>query len=121
MSYNKRIQQLSIVFAFVMIIWASLPFLNLGGMSIDSNSIASSVIFVLIGIAYPLVVFKPQWNKIVLLIEGIVFIAVGLIFLEFPYELFFIIIGIIFTILAILAYLRKLPSGLLRFFYKNPK
>jgi len=120
MSFS-RIQQFSIVFAFIMVTWALLPFFNLGGMSVDSNSVASSTILILIGIAYPLVVFKPQWNKSVLLIEGIVFVVVGLTFLQDPYNILFFIIGLFFIVLAILAYVRKLPSGILKFFYKKPK
>lgn len=120
MSYSK-IQQFSIVFAFVMITWGLLPFFNLDIMSLTPNSIASSTILFLIGIAYPLIVFKPQWNKAVLLIEGIVFASVGLAFLEPLYNLLFLIIGAFFAILAILAYARKLPAGILRFFYKKPK
>ncbi|MBZ9569944.1 hypothetical protein KQY27_00025 [Methanobrevibacter sp. TMH8] len=120
MSYS-RIQQFSIVFAFIMITWGLLPFFNLDNTFLTSNTIASSTILFLIGIAYPLIVFKPQWNKAVLMIEGIVFAAVGLAFLQPLYNLIFLIIGAFFAILAILAYAKKLPSRLLKFFYKTPK
>jgi len=102
-----------------MISWGILPFFNLDGMSLNNNSIASSIILFLVGIAYPLIVFNPQWNKAVLLIEGIIFAVVGLVFLEPLYNILFLIIGVIFAILALLAYAKKLPKGLLRFFYKS--
>ena len=120
MSYS-RIQQFSIVFAFIMVTWGLLPFFNLDNSSLAADSIASSTILFLLGIAYPLTVFKPQWNKAILLIEGIVFAIVGLVFFKPLYNLFFLIIGGFFAILAILAYIKKLPSGFLRFFYKKPK
>ena len=117
----SRIQQFSIIFAFVMITWGLLPFFNLANSYLSSDSIASSIVLFLLGIAYPLIVFKPQWNKSVLLIEGIVFAVVGLVLLQPLYNLLFLIIGGFFVILAILAYLKKLPSGILKFFYKKPK
>lgn len=104
-----------------MITWGLLPFFNLDNTSLSLNSIASSTVLFLVGIAYPLIVFKPQWNKAVLLIEGIVFASVGLALLQPLYNLFFLIIGAFFAILAILAYAKKLPPQILRFFYKTPK
>jgi len=104
-----------------MIAWGLLPFFNLAGMSLNDNSIASSIILFLVGIAYPLIVFNPQWNKAVLLIEGIVFAVVGFVFLEPFYNILFLFIGVILVILAILAYVKKLPNGLLKFFYKSSK
>jgi hypothetical protein len=120
MSYS-RVQQFSIIFAFIMLTWALLPFFNLAGMTINANSIATSTILALVGIAYPLVLLKPQWNKPMLLIEGFVFAAVGLIFLQPLDNLLFFIIGVFLAIIAVLAYARKLPNGLLRLFYKTPK
>ncbi|MDR2967415.1 MAG: hypothetical protein LBU74_05665 [Methanobacteriaceae archaeon] len=114
----SRIQQFSVIFAFIMISWAMLPFFGYGAL--DNVSIATSLVLMLIGIAYPLSLFKPQWNKALLLAEGIIFAVVGLIFLK-PYDILFLIIGLGLVILAILAYMRKLPNGLLKFFYKSPK
>lgn len=118
MKINK-IQQFSVIFAFIMISWGMLPFFGYGAL--DNTNIATSVILMLVGIAYPLSLFKPQWNKSLLLLEGIIFAAAGLIFLKPLYNLLFIIIGVALAILAILAYARKLPNSLLKFFYKTPK
>ena len=112
----NRVQQFSVIFTFIMISWAILPFFGYG--TLDNTSIATSVVLVLIGVAYPLSLFKPQWNKAILLIEGIIFGAVGLIFLD---NLLFLIFGLALSILAILAYMKKLPKGFLKFFYKSPK
>ena len=119
--YTKRVQQFSIIFAIVLILWAILPFLNLGGMTFTDTTIATSTILILVGIAYPIVVFKPQWNKAMLFIEGLVFIAIGIIFLKQLANPILIILGVLLVIIAILAYLQKLPKGLLKFFYKTPK
>ena len=112
----SRIQQFSVIFTFIMISWAMLPFF--GYYTLDNISIATSIILILIGVAYPLSLFKPQWNKAILLIEGIIFGVVGLIFLD---NLLFLVFGIAIAILAILAYMKKLPKKLLKFFYKTPK
>ena len=120
--YLKRVQQFSIIFAIILILWAILPFFNFGGMTVTDSSIATSTILILLGIAYPLVIFKPQWNKAMLLIEGLVFIAMGIIFLKpLGNSPFLIILGVLLVIIAILAYLKKLPKGLLKFFYKTPR
>lgn len=115
----SKIQQFSIVFAFIMIAWAMLPFL--GYSTLDNMSIATSAILILIGVAYPLSIFKPQWNKSLLFFEGIIFAAIGQIFLKPLDSYLFLIIGIALAMLAILAYLRKLPNSLLKFFYRTPK
>ena len=115
----SRIQQFSVIFTFIMISWAILPFFGYG--TLDNTSIATSVVLILIGVAYPLSLFKPQWNKALLFFEGIIFAAVGLIFLKSFDSLLFLIIGVALAILAILAYSKKLPNGLLKFFYKTPK
>ena len=119
--YIKRVQQFSIIFAMILILWAVLPFFNMGGMTANDTSIATSTILILLGIAYPIVVFKPQWNKAMLLIEGLVFIAIGVIFLKPLANPLLIILGVLLVVVAILAYLKKLPKGLLKFFYKTPR
>lgn len=104
-----------------MVSWALLPFFNLTGMEFNANSIVTSIVLILLGIAHPLVIFKPQWNKAILLIEGLVFAAAGLIFLEPLDNLFLLITGSFLIIISLLAYIKKLPRNLLRFFYKTPK
>ena len=115
MSYSK-IQQFSIVFAFIMITWGLLPFFNLGGTTLNNNTMATSTILFLLGIAYPLIVFTPEWKKAVLLVEGIIFASVGVAFLEPLFNLYFLIIGIFFIVISVLAYANKLPKSISRFF-----
>ena len=115
----SRIQQFSVIFVFIMITWAMLPFFGYGNL--DNTNIATSIILVLVGIAYPLSLFKPQWNKSLLFLEGIIVVAIGLIFFKPLYNLLFLVIGLALAILAILAYMGKLPKGLLKFFYRTSK
>ena len=115
----NRIQQFSVIFAFIMITWALLPLL--GFSPVEDTTVATSIVLILIGVAYPLAVLKPQWNKSLLFFEGIIFAAVGLIYLKLLGNPLLLIIGVTLAILAILAYIRKLPNGLLKFFYQSPK
>ena len=114
---TTRIQQFSIIFFFIMLSWAMLPFFGFG--TLDDVSIATSIVLILIAVAYPLVLIKPQWNKSLLFCEGIIFAAVGFILIKSLAIL--MIIGLVLVILSILAYMRKLPKSLLKFFYKTPK
>jgi len=116
MSYS-RIQQFSIVFAFIMITWALLPFFNIGGTTLNNNTLATSTILFLLGIAYPIIIFIPEWKKAILLVEGIIFASVGVAFLQPLFNLFFLIIGILFVAVSVLAYAEKLPKFLSRFFH----
>ena len=118
---SRRMEWFSMIFAFIMVSWALLPFFNLGGMTVNDNTIVSSTILILLGIAYPIVVFMPQWNKAILLIEGVVFASVGFIFLDSPNNFLFLILGGFLVIISILAYIRKLPKGFLKFFYQRPR
>ena len=115
----NRIQQFSIMFAFILVSWAMLPFFGLSPF--DDTTVATSIILALIGIAYPIAVLKPQWNKSLLFFEGIIFAALGYIFLEPLGNPLIFIIGVLLVIIAILAYIRKLPRGLLKFFYQKPR
>ena len=115
MSYS-RIQQFSIVFAFIMITWGLLPFFNIGGTTLNNNTLATSTILFLIGIAYPIIIFIPEWKKAILLVEGIIFASVGAAFLEPFFNLYFLVIGILFIVVSVLAYAEKLPRFMLRFF-----
>lgn len=112
----KNIKTLGIILAIILIYLAINPFFT--DEIITNNTIATTIILILVAIAYIVVIFKPQWNKALLLLEGIVIATVGYMFLNTPYNLLLTIIGMIITIIAILAYLSKLPSSLLKFFYK---
>ena len=72
----------------------------------------------MIGIAYFIIMFKPPWTKAVFFFEGIVIGACGFMLFDNPYNIGFAVIGLIIVIIAILAYLQKLPAPILKFFYK---
>ena len=80
--------------------------------------IASSVVLIVVGWTLAMSVFEPSWTKAAILIDGLIFILVGITFLLMPYNLIFILFGIIFLAIAIAAYLGKLPVSFLRLFHK---
>ena len=116
---KTRMEQFSIIFFFVMLSWAIVPWFL--GETIDMAQIASSIIMVMVGIAYPLVIFKPEWNKGMLFVEGIIIAILGYMALGNPYNYVFLLFGLILVFISILAYMRKLPSSLLKWFYRNRK
>ena len=54
--------------------------------TITNDSIASAIILVLIGIAYIVIVAKPQWAKAVFFFEGIIIGISGYTLLATPYN-----------------------------------
>jgi len=80
--------------------------------------IASSVVLVVVGWTLAMSVFEPSWTKAAILIDGLIFVLVGITFLLMPYNLIFIIFGIVLLVIAIAAYLGKLPKSFLRLFHK---
>lgn len=114
---NRNLKFFGILLAIILIIWGIAPILK--GEQLNNDAIASSIILILIGVAYPIIVFKPEWNKAVLLIEGIIIGVAGYTLLVFPHNIGFGILGVIIIMIAILAYRRKLPDSLLKFFYKG--
>jgi hypothetical protein len=105
---NKRTKQFSIVFAFIMIIWGLYSLII--STSIDTLTIASSFIIILVGFTYPIIIFYPKSNKIVSLIEGLFFTIFGLLILNYPINILFIVIGIILIVIAITSYLNLLSK-----------
>ena len=116
MSRIKTIKMLGMVLAAVLIIVGILPIIR--GDVLTNDSIATSIILILLGIAYIIITFKPEWTKAVFFFEGIVIGVVGYSILAFPYNIGFAIIGLLIIAIAILAYLMKLPQGMLKFFYR---
>ena len=116
MSRIKTIKMLGMVLAAVLIIVGILPIIR--GDVLTNDSIATSIILILLGVAYLIISFKPEWTKAVFFFEGIVIGVVGYSILAFPYNIGFAIIGLLIIAIAILAYLMKLPQGLLKFFYR---
>lgn len=113
---TKHFKLLGVILAILLIYIGIEPFLT--GETINYDVLATSIILVLIAIAYFIILFKPQWAKAVLFFEGIVIGVSGYILLTFPYNIGLGIVGIIIVAIAILAYLMKLPKSLLRLFYR---
>ena len=79
--------------------------------------IASSVVLVVVGWTLALTVFGPTWTKAAIFIDGLIFLMVGITFLLMPYNLIFILFGVILLVIAVAAYLGKLPKSFLRLFH----
>lgn len=116
MSRIKTIKMLGMVLAVMLIVIGILPIIK--GEVLTNDSIATSIILILLGIAYLIISFRPQWTKAVFFFEGIVIGVVGYSILAFPYNIGFAIIGFLIIAIAILAYLMKLPQSMLKFFYR---
>ena len=80
--------------------------------------IASSVVLIVVGWTLAMSVFEPSWTKAAIFIDGLIFVLVGITFLLMPYNLIFIIFGIVLLVIAVAAYLGKLPKSFLRLFHK---
>ncbi|MBR0271621.1 MAG: hypothetical protein IJQ68_06500 [Methanobrevibacter sp.] len=116
MSRIKTIKMLGIILAVMLIVIGILPVVR--GDQLTNDTLATAIILVLLGIAYIVIANKPEWTKAVFFFEGIVIGVAGYMILEVPYNFGFLIIGLIIIVIAILAYLMKLPSGILKFFYR---
>ena len=68
--------------------------------------------------AYLIIMFNPSWTKAVFFFEGIIIAVSGYMLLAFPYNLELLGVGLIVIIIAVLAYLGKLPPKLLKWFYR---
>lgn len=116
MANVKMFKLLGIALAIMLILLGVLPLFN--GQPITNDVLATAIILVLISIAYFIIMFKPPWTKAVFFFEGIVIGLSGYMLLGYPYNIEFAVIGLIIVIIAILAYLQKLPANILKFFYK---
>lgn len=116
MSRIKTFKMLGMVLAVMLIVVGILPIVR--GDALTNDTIATSIILILLGIAYLIISFRPGWTKAVFFFEGIVIGVVGYTILAFPYNLGFAVIGLIIIAIAILAYLMKLPQSMLKFFYR---
>lgn len=111
----KNIKLLGILLAVMVIFLGVRPLFT---QTITNDSIASAIILVLIGIAYIVIVAKPQWAKAVFFFEGIIIGISGYTLLATPYNYLLGIIGLAIVVIAVLAYLQKLPMGILKYFYR---
>ena len=81
--------------------------------------IATSIVLIVIGATLGVSLFVQSWVKAAIFVDGLVFIATGITFLLAPYNYVFILFGVILLVIAVLAYMKRLPNFLLRLFYKN--
>ena len=111
----KNIKLLGILLAVLVIFLGVRPLFT---QTITNDSIASAIILVLIGIAYIVIVAKPRWAKAVFFFEGIIIGISGYTLLVTPYNYLLGIIGLAIVVIAVLAYLQKLPMSILKYFYR---
>lgn len=111
----KNIKLLGILLAILVIF---LGVRSLFVQEVTTDSIASAIILVLIGVAYTIIVLKPEWAKAVFFFEGVVIGVSGYSLLTIPYNYLLGIIGLVIVVISILAYLQKLPRSILKYFYR---
>ena len=116
MANVKMFKLLGVMLALMLIVWGVAPFLR--HQPITNDVMATAIILILIAIAYFIILFNPSWTKAVFFFEGIVIGVSGYMLLDYPYSLEFAIVGLIIVIIAVLAYLQKLPPSILKWFYR---
>jgi hypothetical protein len=116
MANIKMFKLLGVMLAVMLIVWAVAPFIR--HQPITNDVMATAIILILIAIAYFIILFNPGWTKAVFFFEGIIIAVCGYMFLDYPYNLELAIVGLIIIIIAILAYLQKLPANILKWFYR---
>jgi hypothetical protein len=100
----------------MLIVWGLTPIFR--HEALTNDVLATAIILVMIGIAYLIIMYNPGWTKAVFFFEGIIIAVCGYLFLDYPYNLELAIVGLIIIIIAILAYLQKLPANILKWFYR---
>lgn len=116
MANVKMFKLLGVMLALMLVVWGIAPFLR--HQPITNDVMATAIILILIAIAYFIILFNPSWTKAVFFFEGIVIGVSGYMLLAHPYNIGFVIVGLIIIIIAILAYLQKLPPSILKWFYR---
>ena len=116
MANIKMFKLLGVMLAVMLIVWAVSPFLR--HQPITNDVMATAIIFILIAIAYFIILYNPGWTKAVFFFEGIVIGVSGYMLLGHPYNIEFAVVGLIIILIAILAYLQKLPPSILKWFYR---
>ncbi len=116
MANVKMFKLLGVMLALMLILWGLSPIFRHQAMTNDV--IATAIILIMIGVAYLIILFNPSWLKAVFFFEGIIIGVCGYMLLDYPYNLGFSVVGLIIVIIAILAYLQKLPPNILKWFYR---
>ena len=116
MANVKMFKLLGVMLAVMLIVWGVSPFIT--HKPITTEVMATSIIFILIAVAYFVILYNPSWTKAVFFFEGIVIGVSGYMLLDYPYSIEFVIVGLIIIIIAVLAYMQKLPPAILKWFYR---
>lgn len=116
MANVKMFKLLGVMLALMLIVWAVSPFVT--HKPITTEVVATAIILILIAVAYLIILYNPSWTKAVFFFEGIVIGVSGYMLLDYPYSVEFVIVGLIIIIIAVLAYLQKLPPKILKWFYR---
>ena len=116
MANVKMFKILGVLLAVMLIVWALLPILR--HQPLTNDVMATTIILITIAIAYLIILFNPSWTKAVFFFEGIVIGVCGYVLLDYPFNIELLIVGVIIIIIAILAYLQKLPPSILKWFYR---
>lgn len=116
MANVKMFKLLGVMLALMLIVWAVSPFVT--HKPITTEVIATAIILILIAVAYLIILYNPSWTKAVFFFEGIGIGVSGYMLLDYPYSVEFVIVGLIIIIIAVLAYLQKLPPKILKWFYR---
>lgn len=112
----KMFKLLGVFLALMLIVWGLTPIFR--HQTLTNDVIATSIILILIAIAYLIIMFNPSWTKAVFFFEGIVIGVCGYMLLDVPYNYELLLVGLIIVVIAILAYLQKLPPSILKWFYR---
>ena len=116
MKITKR-SILLLVFSAILIVLGLWNYTSASEATLDI--IASSIVIIVVGWTLAMSVFEPNWIKAAIFLDGLVFVLVAITFLLSPYNYIFLLFGLTLIVIAVLAYLRKLPDNLLRFFYRS--
>ena len=116
MANIKMFKLLGMALALMLIVWALTPIFR--HQALKNDVLATSIILILIGVAYLIILYNPSWTKAVFFFEGIVIGVAGYMLLDYPYNIELSIVGLIIIVIAILAYLQKLPPNILKWFYR---
>ncbi|MDR2624220.1 MAG: hypothetical protein LBC39_06610 [Methanobrevibacter sp.] len=91
MDFRQYQKIFSIFFAIIFIGWGLFTIYSTS--DITHEDLALNFIIVIVGVAYPLVIFKTYLSKILLLVEGILLFSIGMIYLTFYPKILFCGIG----------------------------
>ncbi len=111
--------KIPILSIFLSIIIIGLSAYNLATASVwTMDVIMITIILFVVGVTYAMSTFVPAWLKSAVFIDGLIFL-ISFFFMSYPINIVFGVVGIILLLIAILAYLGKLPNYMLRLFYQN--